>query len=61
MAGGTVFQCKGTECSARESASSPLRVCSALAKETGAIASFAFAGKAFDDAKLAKCNANAAQ
>ena len=60
MAGGTVFQCKGTDCTARESSSSPLRVCTALAKETGPVAAFAFAGKAFDEAKLAKCNANAA-
>lgn len=60
MAAGTVFQCKGTDCTARESASSPLRVCSALAKETGVIASFTFAGKAFDEAKLAKCNEKAA-
>ena len=60
MAGGTVFQCNGTDCTAREAAGSPLRVCTALAKETGPVASFAFAGKAFDEAKLAKCNANAA-
>lgn len=60
MAGGTVFQCKGADCTARESANSPLRVCTALAKETGPVAAFTFAGKAFDEAKLAKCNANAA-
>ncbi len=60
MAGGTVFVCKGADCTARESASSPLRVCTALAKETGPVAAFTFAGKAFDEAKLAKCNANAA-
>jgi hypothetical protein len=60
MAGGTVFVCTGADCTARESASSPLRVCTALAKETGPVAAFAYAGKAFDDAKLAKCNAKAA-
>jgi hypothetical protein len=60
MAGGTVFVCDGADCTARESSSSPLRVCTALAKETGPVAAFTFAGKAFDEAKLAKCNANAA-
>ena len=56
MAAGTVFVCKGTDCTARETASSPMRVCSALAKATGPVTAFSFAGKAFDDAKLAKCN-----
>ena len=60
MAAGTVFQCNGADCTAREAASSPLRVCTALAKETGPVASFSFAGKAFDEAKLAKCNEKAA-
>lgn len=60
MAAGTVFVCKGADCSARESSSSPMRVCSALVKEAGPVSSFSFAGKAFDDAKLAKCNAAAA-
>lgn len=61
MVAGTVFQCNGADCTAREAASSPMRVCSALVKETGPVAAFAFAGKAFDEAKLAKCNAAAAQ
>lgn len=59
MAAGTVFVCKGADCNARESSSSPARVCAALVKEAGPVSAFSFAGKAFDDAKLAKCNAAA--
>ena len=59
MAAGTVFVCKGADCAARESSSSPARVCAALVKEAGPVSAFSFAGKAFDDAKLAKCNAAA--
>ncbi len=60
MVAGTVFLCKGADCSARESGNSPMRVCTALVKEAGPVSAFSFAGKAFDDAKLAKCNAAAA-
>ena len=59
MAAGTVFVCKGADCTARETSSSPARVCAALVKEAGPVSAFSFAGKAFDDAKLAKCNAAA--
>ena len=59
LAAGTVFVCKGADCTARESSSSPARVCAALVKEAGPVSAFSFAGKAFDDAKLAKCNAAA--
>lgn len=56
IAGGVVWHCEGTECSAAKGRDRPLRVCSELSGKVGKIATFSAAGKALDEAKLAKCN-----
>jgi hypothetical protein len=61
VAAGGVFRCEGTTCSsfATDNTAS-LDGCKQLARQIGPLASFAGPYKAFDEKKLAQCNAVAA-
>lgn len=56
IAGGVVFRCEGTTCTAPRSGDRPLRVCSELRREVGAITSFTANGSNLSEAHLARCN-----
>ena len=56
VAGGVLFRCEGTVCTAPRSRSRPLRVCSDLRREVGTITAFTVAGEAMDTSRLARCN-----
>lgn len=56
IAGGVLFRCEGTTCTAPRSTERPLRVCSELRRELGAIASFTANGEALPADRLARCN-----
>lgn len=56
IAGGVVFHCEGATCIAPRSGDRPLRVCSELRREVGAIASFTAGGDAMNEQMLARCN-----
>lgn len=55
----TVFRCAPSGCTAARSPDRPERVCAALVREVGALASFSAGGRAFDAAALAECNRRA--
>ena len=56
IAGGVVFRCKGTLCSAPRSTHRPLRICGQLRAKTPVLVSFAFGDEALDEDALARCN-----
>ncbi len=56
IAGGVVWRCTGTTCTAPESGKRPLRVCRELSREVGEISSFAINGEALEADRLARCN-----
>ncbi|WP_338241559.1 CC_3452 family protein [Aurantiacibacter hainanensis] len=56
IAGGVVFRCEGTTCTAPRSGDRPLRVCSELRREMGTIASFNANGSPLSEDQLARCN-----
>ena len=56
IAGGVVFNCEGTTCTAPRSGDRPLRVCSELRREVGIIASFSANGSPISEDRLARCN-----
>ena len=56
IAGGVVFTCAGTTCTASRSSDRPLRVCSELRREVGSIATFSANGEALAESRLARCN-----
>jgi hypothetical protein len=56
IAGGVLWRCQGTSCSAAQNGKRPLRVCRDLQRELGAITSFEVDGEALDEDKLARCN-----
>ena len=56
IAGGVLFRCEGTTCTAPRSTERPLRVCSELRRELGQIASFTANGEAMAADRLARCN-----
>lgn len=56
IAGGVLFRCEGTTCTAPHSGDRPLRVCSELRREVGTIASFNAGGSLLSDRQLARCN-----
>lgn len=56
IAGGVMWRCEGTRCLAPHSNSRPLRVCSDLRREAGAVASFASGEQALAEDQLARCN-----
>ena len=55
-ASGVVWHCEGTVCRAAQSSARPLRVCSGLRREAGAVLSFAVAGAAVEGDVLTRCN-----
>jgi hypothetical protein len=55
----TVFRCGASGCTAARSADRPERVCAALVREVGALASFSVGGRVLDAAALAECNRRA--
>lgn len=56
IAGGVLFRCAGTTCTAPQSNDRPLRVCSELRREVGTIASFNAGGSMLSESQLARCN-----
>jgi len=56
IAGGVLWRCDGTSCSAAQNGKRPLRVCRDLHRELGAVTSFEVGGEALDADKLARCN-----
>lgn len=55
-AGGVVWHCEATTCRAVRSAARPLRICTSLRREAGAVVRFSANGAALDEAALARCN-----
>lgn len=55
----TLWNCGEGECTAAEADSRPAIICSLLAKEVGALTSFAVAGRLLPASELEKCNAKA--
>ncbi|TIX51026.1 CC_3452 family protein [Alteraurantiacibacter aquimixticola] len=56
IAGGVLWSCSGTSCTAPINGKRPLRVCHDLKREVGAITSFAVGGEALDAERLERCN-----
>ena len=56
VAGGVVWNCAGTTCTAAEGDARPLRMCRELKKKTGTITSFTIAGEALPADQLDRCN-----
>lgn len=56
VARGIVWSCEGTNCVAGRGTSRPQIMCAGLAKEAGAVKSFAADGKALEAEDLARCN-----
>ncbi|WAT16799.1 hypothetical protein OZN62_07545 [Aurantiacibacter sp. MUD11] len=56
IAGGVVFRCEGTTCTAPRGSERPLRVCSELRREVGAITSFAAGREDLSASRLGRCN-----
>lgn len=56
VAAGVAWMCQGTTCIANQGTARPVRVCRALARKLGAIASFRSEGENLTDDQLAKCN-----
>jgi hypothetical protein len=59
VAGGVVWACEGTSCTAPRGTSRPAVICGRLVRELGPVASFTANGEAFDAAALARCNGTA--
>ena len=59
VAGGVVWSCEGTNCSAPRGTSRPAVICGRLVRELGPVASFTANGEAFDAEALTRCNAAA--
>lgn len=56
IAGGVVFHCEGTACTAPRSGTRPLRVCSELRRKVGTISSFSAGGEDLAARSLERCN-----
>ncbi len=56
IAGGVLFRCEGTTCTARRGSERPLRVCSELRREVGTVFSFSAGGSVLSESRLARCN-----
>lgn len=59
VAGGVVWSCAGTDCSAPRGTSRPGVMCARLVREVGAVTAFTANGEALDAAALERCNASA--
>lgn len=60
IAGGVVWNCAGTDCSAPRGTSRPTIMCARLVREVGPVSSFTANGETLDAAALERCNAAAA-
>lgn len=60
IAGGVVWNCAGTDCTAPRGTSRPGVMCARLVREVGAVSAFVANGEALDAAALERCNASAA-
>jgi hypothetical protein len=56
MAGGVIWRCADTTCTAPRTGARPLRMCRDLQREVGQIVSFEVAGAALSAEDLARCN-----
>lgn len=56
IAGGVLFRCEGTACTAPRSGDRPLRVCSELRRELGTIVSFNAGDSQLSEAQIERCN-----
>lgn len=56
IAGGVLFRCEGTTCTATRGSERPLRVCSELRRELGTVSSFSAGGTVLPESRLARCN-----
>ena len=56
IAGGVVWRCVETSCSAPRTGARPLRMCRDLQRELGTVVSFEVAGAALSEEDLARCN-----
>ncbi len=59
IAGGVVWNCTGSDCSAPRGTSRPTVMCARLVREVGAVTAFVANGAALDAAALERCNAAA--
>lgn len=59
VAGGLVWNCAGTACTAPRGTSRPAVVCARLVRELGRVSAFSADGRAFEQADLDRCNASA--
>jgi hypothetical protein len=57
IAGGVLWRCEGTTCTAQRSNSRPAIVCARLARETGQMVRFMTSGEALPAEQLSRCNA----
>ena len=57
VAGGLLWACEGTSCTAAKDNSRPLIVCRKLAREADTIARFTTAGEEMSTEELGRCNA----
>ena len=56
IAGGVLWFCDGTACSAAKGTSRPAVMCKRLADETAPVVSFSYGGEDLDSAGLQRCN-----
>lgn len=56
VAGGVVWRCAETSCTAQRTGTRPLRMCRELRNELGQVVSFEVAGVALSSEDLARCN-----
>lgn len=59
VAGGLVWNCAGTACTAPRGTSRPVIVCARLVRELGPVTAFSADGRALESADLERCNASA--
>lgn len=59
VAGGVVWSCDGTSCTAPRGTSRPTMMCARLVRELGPVASFSANGEALDAAAIERCNGSA--
>ncbi len=60
IAGGVVWNCSGSDCSAPRGTSRPVVMCARLVREVGTVSAFVADGIALDAVALERCNAAAA-
>lgn len=56
VAGGVIWRCQDTQCTAALNGTRPLRMCRELGRELGPVVRFEADGAALSDEDLARCN-----